>query len=221
MSKYNFCAGPAMLPQAVMKKAQKEFLDWQDLGVSVMEISHRSKEFLALTAKCEASLRRLMNISDEFEVLFMHGGGRGQFSAVPLNLHQEGKIAFYCENGVWSKSARDEANKFTQTSFTDVRNDAGGEFSIKAVADWELPEDAAYIHYCPNETVDGLEIFDVPSHPTAPIIADMSSTILSREIDVNKFDLIYAGAQKNIGPSGISIVIVRKTLLAWYFRLRT
>tara|TARA_B110000211_G_C14018239_1_gene526359 strand:+ start:211 stop:1293 length:1083 start_codon:yes stop_codon:yes gene_type:complete len=213
MSKYNFCAGPAMLPQAVMQKAQKEFLDWQDLGVSVMEISHRSKDFLALTAKCEASLRRLMNISDEFEVLFMHGGGRGQFSAVPLNLHQEGKAAVYCENGVWSKSATDEANKFTKATSIDVRNDANGEFSIKQVADWVLPADASYIHYCPNETVDGLEIFEVPTHPTAPIVADMSSTILSREIDVNKFDLIYAGAQKNIGPSGISIVIVRKTLL--------
>ena len=214
MSKYNFCAGPAMLPPAVMKKAQQEFIDWQGLGVSVMEISHRSKEFLALTKKCEASLRRLMNISDEFEVLFMHGGGRGQFSAVPLNLHQENKSAVYCENGVWSKSATDEANKFTQTTAIDVRNDTDGQFSIKAVADWQLPADASYIHYCPNETVDGLEIFDVPSHPTAPIIADMSSTILSREIDVNQFDLIYAGAQKNIGPSGIAIVIVRKTLLA-------
>lgn len=213
MGKYNFCAGPAMLPQAVMQKAQAEFLDWQGLGVSVMEISHRSKDFLALTAKCEASLRRLMNISDEFEVLFMHGGGRGQFSAVPLNLHQADKKAVYFENGVWSKSARDEANKFTQTLPVDVRNDSQGRFSIKAVDDWEMPNDAAYIHYCPNETVDGLEIFDVPSHPTAPIVADMSSTILSREIDVNKFDLIYAGAQKNIGPSGISIVIVRKTLL--------
>ena len=102
MSIYNFCAGPAMLPPAVMQKAQKEFLNWQDLGVSVMEVSHRSHEFLALTAKCEASLRRLMNISDEFEVLFMHGGGRGQFSAVPLNLHVNGKKAVYCENGVWS-----------------------------------------------------------------------------------------------------------------------
>lgn len=214
MSKYNFCAGPAMLPPAVMEKAQKEFIDWQGLGVSVMEISHRSKKFLALTEKCEASLRRLMNVSDEFEVLFMHGGGRGQFSAVPLNLHQENKSAVYYENGVWSKSATDEANKFTQTTAIDIRNDADGQFSIKPVADWQLPADPSYIHYCPNETIDGLEIFDVPSHPTAPIIADMSSTILSREIDVNQFDLIYAGAQKNIGPSGISIVIVRKTLLA-------
>ncbi|GAA71424.1 3-phosphoserine/phosphohydroxythreonine transaminase [Pseudoalteromonas sp. BSi20439] len=213
MSIYNFCAGPAMLPPAVMQKAQKEFLNWQGLGVSVMEISHRSHEFLALTAKCEASLRRLMNISDEFEVLFMHGGGRGQFSAVPLNLHVNGKKAVYCENGVWSKSATSEADKFTQTHTIDVRNDDNGLFSIKQVVDWVLPADAAYIHYCPNETVDGLEIFDVPSHPTAPIVADMSSTILSREIDVNQFDLIYAGAQKNIGPSGIAIVIVRKTLL--------
>ena len=155
MSKYNFCAGPAMLPPAVMKKAQQEFIDWQGLGVSVMEMSHRSKEFLALTKKCEASLRRLMNISDEFEVLFMHGGGRGQFSAVPLNLHQENKSAVYCENGVWSKSATDEANKFTQTTAIDVRNDTDGQFSIKAVADWQLPADASYIHYCPNETVDG------------------------------------------------------------------
>jgi phosphoserine aminotransferase len=213
MSKYNFCAGPAMLPQVVMQKAQKEFLEWQDLGVSVMEISHRSKEFLALTKKCETSLRGLMNISDEFDVLFMHGGGRGQFSAVPLNLHQTGKTAVYCENGVWSKGATDEANKFTQTASIDVRDDADGLFSVKTVAEWVLPADASYIHFCPNETIDGIEIFDVPSHPTAPIIADMSSTILSREIDVNQFDLIYAGAQKNIGPSGLAIVIIRKTLL--------
>ncbi|MBQ4832371.1 3-phosphoserine/phosphohydroxythreonine transaminase [Pseudoalteromonas sp. MMG010] len=214
MSKYNFCAGPAMLPPAVMKKAQQEFLDWQDLGVSVMEISHRSSDFLALTEKCEASLRRLMNISDEFEVLFMHGGGRGQFAAVPLNLHLDNKTAVYCENGVWSKSATTEAQKFTDATSINVRNDSEDEFSIAPVNEWKLPKDASYIHYCPNETVDGLEIFDVPSHPTAPIVADMSSTILSREIDVNKFDLIYAGAQKNIGPSGISIVIVRKTLLS-------
>lgn len=213
MSKYNFCAGPAMLPPDVMKKAQKEFIDWQDLGVSVMEISHRSKEFLALTAKCEASLRRLMNISDEFEILFMHGGGRGQFAAVPLNLHVDGKTAVYCENGVWSKGAVDEAVKFTQVSELDVRNDSCEQFSIKPVSEWTLPKDASFIHYCPNETIDGIEVFEVPSHPTAPIVADMSSTILSREIDVNKFDLIYAGAQKNIGPSGLAIVIVRKTLL--------
>lgn len=215
MTKYNFCAGPAMLPPAVMQKAQKEFIDWQGLGVSVMEISHRSSDFLALTTKCEASLRRLMNISDEFEVLFMHGGGRGQFSAVPLNLHLDDKPAVYCENGVWSKGATSEAAKFTAVESINVRDDEqqNGQFSIKPASSWELPADASYIHYCPNETVDGIEIFDVPSHPSAPIVADMSSTILSREFDVNQFDLIYAGAQKNIGPSGLSIVIIRKTLL--------
>ena len=213
MSKYNFCAGPAMLPPAVMAKAQNEFIDWQGLGVSVMEISHRSKEFLALTEKCEASLRRLMNISDDFEVLFMHGGGRGQFAAVPLNLHENNKAAVYCENGVWSKGAVAEAVKFTQVTELDVRNDTSEQFSIKPVSEWLFPKDAAFIHYCPNETIDGIEVFEVPSHPSAPIVADMSSTILSREFDVDKFDLIYAGAQKNIGPSGLAIVIVRKTLL--------
>ena len=201
MTVYNFCAGPAMLPPEVMKKAQQEFLNWQNLGVSVMEVSHRAQPYLEMVKECEASLRRLMNISDEFEVLFMHGGGRGQFSAVPLNLHQNGKTAVYCENGVWSKSATDEANKFTQTHSINVRNDANGLFSIKEVAQWELPADASYIHYCPNETVDGLEIFDVPSHPTAPIIADMSSTILSREIDVNKFWLQLRHNLKKFSPT--------------------
>jgi len=213
MSVFNFCAGPAMLPKEVMEKAQKEFIDWQNMGVSVMEISHRSEPFLALAKRCDATLRRLMNISDEFEILFMHGGGRGQFAAVPLNLHQDGKPAVYCENGIWSKGAGDEAAKFTQVERIDIRTDEGGMFDVLHTEKWVLPEDAAYIHYCPNETIDGIEIFDVPKHPSAPIVADMSSNILSREIDVNQFDLIYAGAQKNIGPSGLAIVIVRKSLL--------
>ncbi len=213
MSVFNFCAGPAMLPKEVMEKAQKEFIDWQNMGVSVMEISHRSEPFLALAKRCDATLRRLMNISDEFEILFMHGGGRGQFAAVPLNLHQDGKPAVYCENGIWSKGAGDEAAKFTQVERIDIRTDEGGMFDVLHPEKWVLPEDASYIHYCPNETIDGIEIFDVPKHPSAPIVADMSSNILSREIDVNQFDLIYAGAQKNIGPSGLAIVIVRKSLL--------
>lgn len=214
MSVYNFCAGPAMLPPEVMKKAQKEFIDWQNLGVSVMEISHRSPPFLELAQKSEESLRRLMNISDEYSVLFMHGGGRGQFSAVPLNLHQEGKQAVYCQTGTWSLSALDEANKFTQTQTVNIRNDQNSVASVIPVEQWQLPKEASYIHYCTNETVDGIELFDVPKHASAPIVADMSSNILSREIDVNKFDLIYAGAQKNIGPSGLAIVIVKKDLLS-------
>lgn len=214
MSVYNFCAGPAMLPPDVMKKAQKEFINWQNLGVSVMEVSHRSAPFLELAHKSEESLRRLMNISDDYVILFMHGGGRGQFSAVPLNLHQEGKQAIYCQTGTWSSSALDEANKFTQTQKFNIRNDQGSIASVIPVDQWQLPAEASYIHYCTNETVDGIELFDVPKHSTAPIVADMSSNILSRQIDINQFDLIYAGAQKNIGPSGLAIVIVKKDLLS-------
>ncbi|OHU88055.1 MULTISPECIES: 3-phosphoserine/phosphohydroxythreonine transaminase [Pseudoalteromonas] len=214
MTVYNFCAGPAMLPPEVMKKAQQEFLDWQNLGVSVMEISHRSAPFLAMVEECEASLRRLMNISDEFEVLFMHGGGRGQFAAVPLNLHLDGLPGIYVENGIWSSGASQEGAKFTAVESINIRTDKDGVFDIQPVAQWHLPEKAAYIHYCPNETIDGIEIFDVPKHDSAPIVADMSSVILSRDINVDDFDIIYAGAQKNIGPSGLCIVIVRKTLLA-------
>lgn len=213
MSVYNFCAGPATLPPAVMQKAQQEFLDWQGIGVSVMEISHRSDPFLALAKQSEERLRRLMNIPEEYAVLFMHGGGRGQFSAVPLNLHQDNAPAVYCHSGIWSQGAFDEACKFTNAVSIDIRNDSESEFSVIPVAKWELPDTASYIHYCPNETIDGIELFDVPTHPTAPIIADMSSNILSREINVSDFDLIYAGAQKNIGPSGLCIVIVKKTLL--------
>lgn len=213
MTVYNFCAGPAMLPVEVMKKAQKEFLDWQNLGVSVMEVSHRSAPYLEMAKQCETSLRRLMNISDEFEVLFMHGGGRGHFAAVPLNLHVDGVPGVYIENGIWSTGATKEGEKFTQTHAVNIRTDENGQFDILPVSEWKLPENASYIHYCPNETIDGIEIFDVPKHATAPIVADMSSNILSREINVDDFDLIYAGAQKNIGPSGLSIAIVRKTLL--------
>ncbi|NOU49279.1 3-phosphoserine/phosphohydroxythreonine transaminase [Pseudoalteromonas sp. JBTF-M23] len=213
MTVYNFCAGPAMLPPEVMKKAQQEFLDWQNLGVSVMEVSHRSAPFLAMVKECEASLRRLMNISDEFEVLFMHGGGRGQFAAVPLNLHLDDAPGIYIENGIWSNGATIEGAKFTNVEGINIRSDKDGFFDIKPVSQWPLPSNASFIHYCPNETIDGIQIFDVPKHPNAPIVADMSSVILSREINVDDFDIIYAGAQKNIGPSGLCIVIVRKALL--------
>ena len=212
MSVFNFCAGPASLPRPVLEKAQKEFLNWQGLGVNVMEISHRSKEFIALAEQSEQDLRELMNISDEYAVLFMHGGGRGQFAAVPQNLHQADKQAVYVNSGIWSDGAYKEALKFTQATEVNVRNDSEGQFRCLAPSEWKLPEDASYIHYCPNETIDGIEIFDTVKHQ-APIVADMSSNILSREINVSDFDLIYAGAQKNIGPSGLAIVIVKKSLL--------
>ncbi|NQZ22756.1 MAG: 3-phosphoserine/phosphohydroxythreonine transaminase [Colwellia sp.] len=210
---FNFCAGPAMLPQAVMKKAQAEFINWQGTGSSVMELSHRSKEFKAVAAKAEADLRDLMSIPDNYSVLFCHGGGRGQFSAVPLNLLPEGKSADYIISGSWSKAAAVEAERYGDINRINVVNDVDSDTYVLPSEEWGLNPDAAFVHYCPNETVDGIEMFDIPQTNGVPLVADMSSTILSHEIDVEKFALIYAGAQKNIGPSGLTIVIVRNDLL--------
>jgi phosphoserine aminotransferase len=210
---FNFCAGPAMLPSPVMEKAQQEFINWHNLGSSVMEISHRSKEFIAVAEKAEADLRDLLNIPDNYKVLFCHGGGRGQFSAVPLNLLPKGKTADYVISGSWSKAAAKEAENFGQINTINVVETINDKQSVIDFGKWQLNPNAAYVHYCPNETVDGIEIFDVPETHGVPLVADMSSTILSREIDVSKFALIYAGAQKNIGPSGLTIVIIRDDLL--------
>lgn len=212
---FNFCAGPAMLPPAVMQKAQKELLNWNDQGVSVMEVSHRSKEFIALTEQAETDLRLLMDIPSNYHVLFMHGGGRGQFSAVVNNfLGNDGK-ALYLVNGSWSKAAIEEAEKLAGKANIDRLELVTKVDGLNHVALPDLSiieKDYRYVHYCPNETVDGIEIFEGINSPW-PVIADMSSNILSRKIDVSQFGLIYAGAQKNIGPSGLSIVIVRDDML--------
>ncbi|MBL0711827.1 MAG: 3-phosphoserine/phosphohydroxythreonine transaminase [Colwellia sp.] len=211
---FNFCAGPAMLPKAVMIKAQKEFINWNNTGSSVMELSHRSGIYMAMAAQAEADLRELMAIPDNYKVLFCHGGGRGQFSAVPLNLLPQGKSADYIVNGSWSKAAAVEAKNFGDINVINIREEhSDGETSLIPLKNWSLNKEAAYVHYCPNETVDGIEINDIPETNGVPLVADMSSTILSHEIDVAKFGLIYAGAQKNIGPSGLTIVIVREDLL--------
>ncbi|SEL10741.1 phosphoserine aminotransferase apoenzyme [Colwellia chukchiensis] len=210
---YNFCAGPAMLPVAVMEKAQSEFLNFAGTGSSVMELSHRSSEFIQVAEKAEADLRELMAIPDNYKVLFCHGGGRGQFSAVALNLLGANKKADYIVSGTWSKAAAEEASHYGDINIINVLNNEQGIQSVQASTSWPLSDDAAYVHYCPNETVDGIEIFDVPDTGNIPLVADMSSTILSREFDVSKFALIYAGAQKNIGPSGLTLVIVRDDLL--------
>ncbi|MBU2926489.1 3-phosphoserine/phosphohydroxythreonine transaminase [Colwellia sp. 4_MG-2023] len=211
---FNFCAGPAMLPKPVMAKAQKEFIHWNNTGSSVMELSHRSSVYMAMAAKAEADLRELMAIPSNYKVLFCHGGGRGQFSAVPLNLLPPGKSADYIVNGSWSKAAAIEAQNFGEINVINIREEhSDGEISLMPSEQWPLNSDAAYVHYCPNETVDGIEINDVPDTNGIPLVADMSSTILSHEIDVTKFGVIYAGAQKNIGPSGLTIVIVREDLL--------
>lgn len=211
---FNFCAGPAMLPKPVMIKAQEELIDWNNTGSSVMELSHRSSIYMKMAAKAEADLRELMAVPDNYKVLFCHGGGRGQFSAVPLNLLPKAKSADYIVNGSWSKAAATEAKNFGDINVINIREEHDdGETSLISTNKWPLNSDAAYVHYCPNETVDGIEINDIPETHGVPLVADMSSTILSHEIDVAKFGLIYAGAQKNIGPSGLTIVIVREDLL--------
>ena len=202
-----------MLPVDVMKKAQSEFLNFADTGSSVMELSHRSKEFIAVAEKSEANLRELMAIPENYKVLFCHGGGRGQFSAVALNLLGESKKADYIVTGAWSKSAAEEASHYGDINIINAIENIEGKQSVKPSSEWPISDDAAYVHYCPNETVDGIEIFEVPNTGDIPLIADMSSTILSREFDVSQFGLIYAGAQKNIGPSGLTLVIVRDDLL--------
>ena len=211
---FNFCAGPAMLPEAVMQKAQQEFCNWQGMGVSVMEISHRSPEYVAMAAEAEQDLRDLMDIPDNYKVLFCHGGGRGQFAAVPLNLLGDKLDVDYLLTGEWSKYAAAEAKKHARVNEIDImQQTADGKKTVQASIDWPINAGAAYAHYCPNETIEGIEIFDVPETGVVPLVADMSSTILSRPIDVSKFGIIYAGAQKNIGPSGLAIVIVREDLI--------
>jgi len=213
MTTFNFCAGPAMLPTEVMLQAQQEFINWQQHGCSVMEISHRSKPFIRVAAEAEQDLRDLLSIPANYKVLFMHGGGRGQFSAVPLNLLKPGQTADYIVSGAWSKSAVEEAVKFGSIKAQDIRQKSpGGIRTVVAPKDWQLTQGAAYVHCCPNETVDGVEFTALPQTDSA-IVADLSSTILSRPIDVSRYGVIYAGAQKNIGPSGLTLAIVREDLL--------
>ncbi len=216
MSKvYNFCAGPAMLPAPVLAKAQQELLDWQGLGTSVMEVSHRGKHFIAMAEKSEQDLRTLLSIPKNYKVLFMHGGGRGQFAAVPQNITAQGDRAAFIDTGVWSKKAIDEASFYVGTD-TVARSyqSEDGLWHVPQQPVVEVADDAKYLHYCPNETIEGVEFSHIPQASNgAPLIADMSSTILSRPLDVSKFGIIYAGAQKNIGPSGLAVAIVREDLL--------
>ncbi len=209
---FNFSAGPAALPKPVMEKAQAELLNWQNLGTSVMEVSHRGKEFIQVAAEAEQDLRDLLRVPDNYKVLFCHGGARAQFAAVPMNLLGSKSKATYIDAGFWAESAIDEAQKYCEVDKFDAKVELDGKLAVKPATEWSIADDAAYVHFCPNETIDGVEIFDLPQ-TDKPIVADMSSNILSREIDVSKYGVIYAGAQKNIGPSGICIVIVRDDLL--------
>jgi len=209
---YNFSAGPAVLPKEVLLQAQAEMLDWHGSGMSVMEMSHRGKEFIGIAEQAEADLRELMGIPENYKVLFLQGGAHLQFSMIPLNLLRGKTSADYLNTGAWSKKAIGEAKKFCEVNV--VASTADNNFtSVPAFATWKCNKDAAYLHYTPNETIGGVEFNWIPDVGDVPLVADMSSNILSREIDVSKFALIYAGAQKNIGPAGLTLVIVREDLL--------
>ena len=218
MQHFNFCAGPAMLPEAVMQQAQAELVNWQDSGSSVMEISHRSQPFIDVAAQAEQDLRDLLHVPDNYKVLFLQGGGRGQFAAVPLNIARPDQYSLHLQTGSWSKGAVAEAAKYTHTHVVakDTVNDVGQRI-IPSIDTWDLPESirdqVAYLHYCPNETVDGVALHTPPKIEGVDLVADMSSNILSTPINVADYAVIYAGAQKNIGPSGLAVVIVREDLL--------
>ncbi|WP_018869444.1 3-phosphoserine/phosphohydroxythreonine transaminase [Thioalkalivibrio sp. ALgr3] len=209
---WNFSAGPAALPQAVLERARDEMLDFHGAGMSVMEMSHRGKPFMEVAEKAEADLRKLMGIPDDYAVLFLQGGATGQFSAIPMNLQPGGQPMDYIDTGAWSGKAIKEAQKVGPVNIV-ASSQAEGYASIPERSTWKLDPNAAYVHYTPNETIGGVEFHEVPDVGDKPLVADMSSTILSRPIDVSKFGVIYAGAQKNIGPAGVTVVIVRKDLL--------
>jgi phosphoserine aminotransferase len=209
---FNFSPGPAVLPTAVLEKAQEELLNWRDSGMSVMEISHRSKDFIELAAHAESTLRRLLEIPDNYRVLFLQGGATLQFAAVPMNLAGPDANADYVLTGNWGTKAYNEAGRYLQANIAATAKDENFT-TIPDVATWTVSDDAAYLHYTPNETIYGVEFHDIPTVSDAPLVVDMSSTILSRPIDVSRFGVIYAGAQKNIGPAGLTLVIVREDLL--------
>lgn len=209
---YNFSAGPAMLPAEVLLQAAEELRDWHGSGMSVMEMSHRGKEFTNIANRAEANFRELMAIPASYKVLFLQGGASSQFAMVPLNLLRGKNTADYINTGAWSKKAIAEAKKFSEVNVA-ATSEQDRFTSIPPRSSWQLNPDAAYIHYTPNETIGGVEFHEIPDVRGVPLVADMSSTILSRPVDVAKFGVIYAGAQKNIGPAGLTIVIIREDLL--------
>jgi phosphoserine aminotransferase len=209
---YNFSAGPAMLPDEVLQRAQNDMLDWNGSGMSVMEMSHRGKEFMSIAAKAEADLRTLMSIPDSYKVLFLQGGASSQFAMVPINLLGDKTSADYVLTGQWSKKAVAEAKRYCGVNV--IADTSASKFTTApSQADLVLGSDPAYVHYTPNETIVGVEFDYIPETGDVPLVADMSSTILSRPVDVSRYGVIYAGAQKNIGPAGLTIVIIREDLI--------
>jgi phosphoserine aminotransferase len=209
---YNFSAGPAVLPHPVLARARDELLDWHGSGMSVMEMSHRGKEFISIAEQAEADLRELMGISSDYHVLFLQGGATSQFAMVPMNLLRGRTQADYVNTGAWSKKAIGEAKRYCSVNVA-ASSEATKFTTVPPQDTWKLDPAAAYVHYTPNETIGGVEFGWIPVTGEVPLVADMSSTILSRPVDVSRFGLIYAGAQKNIGPAGLTVVIVRKDLV--------
>lgn len=207
---YNFSSGPAALPLPVLEKVQAELLEWGDSGMSVMEMSHRGDDFVGIAERAEATLRRVLGVPDTYRVLFLQGGATAQFAMVPMNLMRGGSADFI-DTGIWSQKAMTEAARYGR-----VRLAAGGpDYATRVPAAGSIKVDpaASYLHYTPNETIGGVEFSYIPEAGDVPLVADMSSTLLSRPLDVSRFGLIYAGAQKNVGPSGLTLVIVREDLL--------
>ncbi len=209
---HNFNAGPAVLPEEVMREAQADFFNYKGMGLSVMEMSHRSKEYQAIIDETQAAIKRVYNLGDDYEVLFLQGGASMQFLMVPMNFASEGKVANYINTGVWAKKAIGEAKKIGKAVHVAASSDDQNFSYIPKT--WTLSENPAYLHITTNNTIFGTEWMIDPETPAGvPLIADMSSNFMSKPIDVQKYDMIYAGAQKNVGPSGCVVVIIRKSLL--------
>jgi phosphoserine aminotransferase len=202
-----------MLPVEVLRRAEQELCNWQGLGTSVMEISHRSKEFIQVAEEAEKDFRDLLKIPSNYKVLFCHGGARAQFAAVPMNLLGQHTTADYIDGGYWAASAVKEAQKYCTPNVIDAKTTVAGLRGIKPMSEWALSDNSAYVHFCPNETIDGIAIHETPDFGDKVVVADLSSTILSTPLDVSRYGVIYAGAQKNIGPAGLTLVVVREDLL--------
>ena len=209
---FNFSAGPAALPESVLRQAADEMLDWHGSGMSVMEMSHRGKEFIAIHAEAERLLRELLGVPANYKVLFMQGGAMAENAIVPMNMLRGKASADYINTGEWSKKSIKEVTKFAKVNVA-ASSEATKFDRIPARDTWQLDPNAAYVHICSNETIGGVEYHFTPDVGEVPLVADMSSSIMSRPVDVTKYGLIYGGAQKNIGPAGLTIVIVRDDLL--------